>query len=323
MQFPIELRLKIRHWIKKYGKIIFILFIIWSVIFIINKFLGDYKVEVEPNTTYTPSISVIDSNVEVPVKVQSTVEDMIEEYVNYCNDGNYQKAFNLLSKECRKYEFDDDIQNFAKYVLEKIPTPKKHSIQNYSNYDDYYIYEVKYIDDILSTGLTNQEYSYTIEKISFKKNSDGGYDMSVGNFIAFEEIKNVAENDYLKVNIESKIVNYSMETYEVKFTNRTDNTIVIADNYEKNEVNLQLSNEYREMENINTKIILEPEESKTITMYFMKFVDDGDTSQNIFLANVRVMEVYSGDGVSEEVRKNEVDNAIAKFSMSIPVVVKK
>ena len=140
MQLPIELRLKIRHWIKKYGKILFFIIIVWISIFIINKFLGDYQTEEVPNTTKTPQVAVMSANEKVSKKVQTSAEEFIESYVDACNQGKYQKAFAMISENCRKYEFDDDVEKFAKYVLEKMPTPKKYSIQNYSNTQGYYIY---------------------------------------------------------------------------------------------------------------------------------------------------------------------------------------
>ena len=131
MQLPIEVRLKIRHWFKKYGKILFFIVVAWSVIFIVNKFLGDYQTEEAPNTTFTPQVSVMSSSEKVSQKVQTTAEDFIEAYVDACNQGKYQKAFAMLSEECKKYEFKDDVENFAAHVLEKMPSPKKYRIQNY------------------------------------------------------------------------------------------------------------------------------------------------------------------------------------------------
>ena len=200
-----------------------------------------------------------------------------------------------------------------------MPEPKQYSIQNYSNYDKYYIYEIRYFDDILATGLTNSEYTYTTEKITLTKNSEGGYDMATGNYIAYEEINNVAENEYLKIDIRNKLVKYSTEQYEVKFTNRTEDIIVIADNLQDSEVSLVLTGEYRSMENADTDIILEPGESKIISIGFMKFVDDNDFSQSILFGNIRVLEEYSGPEATKEIRQAEVDKAVDKFSMSIPV----
>lgn len=319
MQLSIELRLKIRHWLKKYGKILFIAIMVWSVIFIVNRFLKDYTVKQEPNTTYVPSVSVMDSTEKVSNKVQTVVEEMIEEYVEACNQGKYQKAFAMLSDDCKKYAFENSEENFAKHVLEKMPTPKKYSIQNYSNYDKYYIYEVKYFDDFLATGLTNTEYTYTTEKIVVTKNSNGKYDIATGNFICYEEVKNIAENDYLKIDVKNKLVKYSTETYEVKFTNRTEDIIVVTDNFQENEVVLTLSGEYRKMENTNSTIILKPGESKTVWLGFMKFADDNDPAQSILFANIRVLEEYAGIDSKKEVKEAENDKAIAKFSMSIPV----
>lgn len=319
MQIPIELRLKIRHWFKKYGKILFFIAIVWSVIFIVNNFLQDYKLEPQPNTTFTPKVAVMDSTSEVPNKVQEVAENAVELYVEACNQGKYQKAYNMLSDACKKYEFKDSVEDFQKHVLEKMPTPKKYSIQNYSNYGDYYIYQVKYFDDLLATGLTNTEYTYTTEKLVLMKNSKGEYEIAVGNFIEYKEINNVAENEYVKIDIKDKLVRYSTETYQVKFTNRTEDIIVIQDGYQEDEVALVLSGEYRGMENLNSTIILQPEESKTVDLGFMKFADDGDESQSILFGNVRVLENYAGTDSTTEIKSQEIDKAVAKFSMNIPV----
>ena len=50
-----------------------------------------------------------------------------------------------------------------------MPTRKEYVIQNYSNVKyggkSLYIYEVRYFDDIMATGLTNSEYHYTQENL--------------------------------------------------------------------------------------------------------------------------------------------------------------
>jgi len=123
-----ELRLKIRHFLRKYKRVIFVIFIIWAIIFFINLMLKNKKVEPQATTTYKPHVSVIDSNASTPVNVQKTIEELIEEYVEICNDGNYQKAFNMLSEPCRKYAFDNSVEKFIKHVLVKMPVSKKYFI---------------------------------------------------------------------------------------------------------------------------------------------------------------------------------------------------
>ena len=314
-----NLRLKIIHWFRKYKKVLFISVFVWTFVFIINKFLGNYSPEEVPNTTREPSVTIMDSRVYAPSKVQETAEVMIKEYVEYCNDGNYKKAFNMLSEDCKKYAFNDNLEDFSKYVLVKIPNPKEYSIQDYSNYGDYYIYEVKYIDDILATGLTQQSYDYSTEKIVFTKNSQGGYDMATGNFVKHENINRVSENEYVKIDVKDRIVKYSLETYNVKLTNRTDSTVVIQDNIENEEIKLVLSGEYRLVNNSDNQIILGPGEQQDVVLSFKKFADDGDDSVGILFSSVRVIENYKGAEGTEEEQKAEIDNALAKFSIQIPV----
>lgn len=318
-----ELRIKIRHFLKKYKRIIIIVLSIWAFIIFINYLLKNKTITYEPSITYEPHVSVMDDSSTTPKTLQQPIETLIEKYVTACNEQNYQEAFNLLSDECREYEFDNNPAEFLNHVLTKMPSPREYSIQNYSNINiaegNLYIYEVRYTEDMLATGLTNSEYLFTSEKMAFLKDKDGNIKMSVGSYIYHTPIQSVAENEYLKIDVVDKKVNYSIEEYEVKFTNRSEYTVVIADSYGKNEVELQLINETRGKEN-QDYIILEPGQSITQNLIFSKFVDDGDSSLNLIFGSVRVMQNYSGiDGVDEETIQRELDNAIAKFSMTVSV----
>lgn len=318
-----DLRLKLIRFIRKYKKIIGVAFLIWVVVVIINQYLKNYKPPVIPETTYTPHVSVMNSNGAVPKVLQSEVERMLEEYIEACNDGNYQKAFQMLSDECKEYEFNNSILSYQDYVLTKMPNPKQYSIQNYSNNDGLYTYQIKYTDDFLATGLTGQEYSYTEEKITFQVGKDGTTLMSVGNFIRQADIQSVVENDYLKIDVKEKVVRYSMESYTVLFTNRTEFTIVIADGIGREEVLLQLPQEYRNRVNVDKNIILRPYENKELVIEFSKFSDTEDKSQSLLFNSVRVMEQYSGIDVNPELIVKEYNDAISKFSMQIPLIEKK
>lgn len=317
-----EIRLNIRRFIRKYKRPIFILIVVWVMIILINLMIGERKQKPQASTTATPHTAVIDSSSSTPKSMQVSIEELIEEYVGYCNEGNYQKAFNMLSENCRKYEFSDDVDKFMEHVLVKMPTQKKYSIQDYSNikYGNkrLYIYEIKYTDDLLATGLTNSTYSYTSEKLTFCDGKDG-IEMSAGNFIYYEDVKALSENEYLKIDVVGKVVNYSIETYEVKFTNRSNYTVVVADGQESDEVMLILPSESRSRSEL-ANIVLGPQESQTVKMVFPKFVDDNDVSQSLLFSSIRVMEKYSGtdeENVSKETMQSEIDNAISKFSMEI------
>lgn len=316
----IELRLKFRRWFRKYRNLILLIFLLWFAIFLINYFMGHRKIEPQPTTTYEAHTSVIDSTSSAPKSLQSVIEEMIEEYVGYCNEGNYQRAFDMLSEDCRKYEYNDNVEKFMDHVLIKMPIPKHYAIQDYSNtrYDgkDIYVYEIKYTDDLLATGLTNSTYAFTSEKIAFYR-EDGEVLMNVGEYIYHTDVKSISENEYLKIDVIDKTVNYDSEVYEVKLTNRSNYTVVIADGIENEEVVLVLPNETRNRMSISD-IVLGPQESQTLKFRFTKYVDDGDKSQSLLFSSIRVMEHYSGtDDIPTETIHSEIDNAISKFSMTV------
>ena len=296
-----EFRLKFRHFVKKYQKLILIALIIWGLVFLLNLLMTHRTVEPQAETSYEVHTSVIDSSDETPKSIQTPIEDKVKEYVGYCNEGNYQKAFDMLSEGCRKYAFNDSVTLFMDHVLTKMPTPKEYVLQDYSNmkYDkeNLYIYEIKYLDDYLATGLTNTTYTFTSERMTFFENEDGGIEMNVGNYIYHSDIKSISENEYLKLDVIDKVVRYSIETYKVKLTNETRKRSEITD------------------------IVLAPKEELEIEMTFPKFVDDGDLSTALVLSSVRVMEQYSGtEEVSKETIQYEIDNAISKFSMEANII---
>ena len=313
----VDFKLKIRHFFKKYKKVILLIFIVWLFIFIFNIYLQKIRTSQAPTTTYEPHTAVLGSSTKVPEKVTESFESFIEEYVESCNSGNYKDAYNLVSEDCKKNYFNNDYDSFVEYVRNKFNAKKCYAIQNYSNYNDKYIYSVKFFEDFLATGLTNSDYQYQEEFIVASYDKDNKIVFSVGNYIETRDLNSVASNDYLKVDLKSTIVKYSYELYEIKITNRTDYTVVIQDgNSESSEVSLVVEGEYRDTSNYDIKIVLNPKEERTVTLAFPKFYDSGTTADMIVLAAVRVLPEYTG---SSENYEAELANAIDKFSMNIPI----
>lgn len=312
----LKLRLKIRNFFKDNKKKIIIIFLVWLLIFMINFLLGIRTEPIVLNTTYTPSTSVLDSASEVPEEDHATIIDILDTYINYCNNGEYENAFNMISESCKEKAFDNDINNFIEYIDLIFTENKRYSVQNYSNYDDTYIYSVKIFNDILASGLTEEEYAYYEEKFAMVKEGDE-IKLNVGDFIDEVEIKRVVEDDYSKIRILSKAVFYDHEEYLVKITNKTDYTMVISSVYEGNEVLLDLGNITRPMSNSSLEIVLKPGETKEFGIKFSKFVDESEEPQALILNKIRILESYSGN---EENAEEENENAIKLYSLTIPLV---
>ena len=311
-----DFRIKVRHFFKEYYKIILLIVVIALLLILINRFLIGRRNKVAPSTTYKPNEAVLDSKEStVPNKVSKSFEDFIKDYVGYCNNRNYVAAWNLISEDCKENFFGNSYDTYVQYVQQKFNgNTKRYSIQNYSNIDGKYIYNVRIFDDFLATGLTNQRYVFQEEKIVASYDENKNIVFSVGNYVGSKDINYMASNDYLRAEITEVIEKYSFVIYKFKFLNRTNNTIVIKDGLTGNwEVGMAINDDIRPTED-ETTIILEPGESKNVSLSFAKFYDSEVEPEGIVLNSVRVMENYTGNPDTAE---EEIENAIDKFSMTI------
>lgn len=289
MNLKADIELKIRRFFRKYGKILIIVFSIVAIIITIDRIIKNFNDSDTPQTTLTPNEPVLDIGGNVPEKVHSTVEEFVRKYVDYCNSGEYESAYAMISEECKE-EYFGSIYNYKEYVKNKFYNKREYALQSYSTFNKKYIYTVKLFDDILATGLTNSKYKYQEEKIVASYDENKNIVISVGNFIEKNEIQSVQENEYLKVDIKSQIIKYSLEEYKIKLTNRSNYTVIIQNSEaEDTEIMINLGAETRKNELVND-VILEPGESKTIHPVFQKFYDDGDTTKEVIFTSVRVID---------------------------------
>lgn len=310
-----DVRLKIRKFFKKYGKLIIIIIFALILVIIINRLLISNNAPDAPTTTYTPHTTVLDSSEDVPEEVADSFEVFIENYVKYCNNRDYVSAYNLISEDCKENFFGNSYNNFINYVSEKFDGTKSYAIQSYSTANDKYIYSVKLYDNFLATGLTNQSYRYVEEKMAISYDEDGNIVFSVGNYMESQELQYQASNDYLVARVTKSVEKYSFIVYNLELTNRSNYTVVVQDgNTDDTEIYINIGDETRGCVEEETDIVLDPGETKNVAISFSKFYDSDSDVDELVLNAVRVMENYTGD---EETAQQEIDNAIYKASMTI------
>ena len=108
-KFRTNFRIKIKEIFKKIWKNAGIVLILWIIMLIINYLLGNMKTEPIPITTYEPHISIMNEDKEVPKDLQEPINKIFNEYVNYCNNQEYEEAYNMLSEGCKKYPRKKDL----------------------------------------------------------------------------------------------------------------------------------------------------------------------------------------------------------------------
>lgn len=312
MDFWLKIRLKVNGFFRKYKKVIILIIVAWAVIIAINyllKYINDNK---KPSTTYEPNKAVMDDST-VPSRLQEPINELISQFVKYCNEKEYDSAYNLIDDECKEYLYPS-VEEFKKYVDNVFKTKKVYNIQNFSNIGNNYIYNVRILDDIIATGTNNGGYVYYEEKFVMKNTKDG-LKMCIGGFVDKEDLNIITEDEYLKFNIEYKIIDYETETYVITLTNRSQYPIILQDNTITDEIQLNIETQKRTAKSeTNNIIMINPGETKTINLQFTKFVDDGNNSTELIFNAVRVLKSYSGD---ISLREQELNNAIDKYSLNI------
>ena len=111
----------------------------------------------------------------------------------------------MLTEECKEYLYGG-LDLFKEYVDSIFTTTKIYNLQNYSNVDGIYIYDIVITDDIESTGTTGGYEPYK-EKIAVRKENNI-FKISNQGFIRTQEYNKVAEDDYLRVTVNSKDMSY-------------------------------------------------------------------------------------------------------------------
>lgn len=306
----IDTRLKIRRFIKKNRKKVIFVVIAVAIIIAINYILKNMPEEEIPKTTYEPNVAVMDES-EVPKKWHSEIENRIKTFVDYCNNKEYQKAYDMISDDCKDAIYPV-IGDFKEYVDKRFQVKRIYSIQNFSNISKQYIYDVNFMSDFMATGSTGTNYGYVQEKFVFTED-DNSLKFAIGGFVRTNILDAFVEDENLKIVTKKKNVYYDHETYTVDITNKTDYPIVLGDGTGEDEIAISVNEQLREETNINAvNVVLQPNESRTFTFVFEKYCDDGYAPQAMYFTDVRVLKSYSG---TEETRQQELDNAVRRYSL--------
>lgn len=175
------------------------------------------------NSNYKPQeTAVLGDNVSSAK--QEEITNIMDEFISYCNSKEIEKAYNLLTDECKEEIFSSSIENFKTNYVEKIfTTYKTYNMQSWINGTNP-TYKVRILDDLLSSGSTGEVVEDYITIV--KQNNE--YKISLNSYIGKTNINNKqAEKDNIKITLLSKEINMNYEIYNIKVENNTENTILL------------------------------------------------------------------------------------------------
>ena len=230
--------------------------------------------------------------------------DIIEQFVEYCNNQNAEEAYNLLSDEC-KDEMYNTLNDFEISYYEPVFGGKKKSVsvENWSSN----IYKVTIQRDILSTGIYSDENTLQ-DYMSVIRDENENYKLNINGYIGREAI-NVSKNQNdIEITVLESNTYKDYQTYTFRVTNNSENQILLDDKSNIDSMRLEDENgiEYAAYthEISDTELVIPAGQTREIEIkYYNKYISTKQIEKIIFsriVLNYNIGERYSYESIEIE-----------------------
>ena len=224
----------IRYWNQNREKIIIVIAIIAFFIIVIqvingllkNKSYSNENINTNKTVDVTkPSRSEITGQ-ELTEKITETNTDLIKNFVTYCNSQEVQKAYDLLSNDC-KLEYENDINAFKNNYINKIfDKAKTYKLDLMGSISGAHTYKITYYKEDYITII--------------KENNENK--INISSFIRKENINKSQSSNGIEIVVNNKKVYRSYEIYNLTIKNNTKNNISISDGINNSDIYLMDKN---------------------------------------------------------------------------------
>lgn len=178
---------------------------------------------INSSNIYNPNETVL-TGTEITGQQAEENTQIIEKFIEYCNNGEVQQAYDLLTDECKQNVYST-IDKFNNNYYKKIFTSKRtYSIQSWMTGGNSYTYRVRFLENMLSTGSYNPQ---TYEDYITVVNANNQTKLNINSYITRKAINKEQSSSDVKINIEYKDIYKEYEEYVIKLTNNTDKEIML------------------------------------------------------------------------------------------------
>lgn len=224
------------RWYNRNRKVFWLSIAITVIVIWLPRALNEYAKDkksigssINNTTTYNNNSYSVITGEKVKEETNTENANIINTFIEYCNNQNKEEAYELLSDECKQilYPTLDDFTN--KYYNKIFENKKSYNIQAWISDGNFYTYKINLKDDMLSTGNADSssiEDYYTI----VKENSE--YKLNINSYIGNVEINKFNETDELKVLVLNKDVFMEYEIYNLSVESKIGKSILL-DSLEK------------------------------------------------------------------------------------------
>lgn len=171
-------------------------------------------------TTYNPQQSAISSST-VSDKKYKEDSNIIDKFIKYCNEGNIQDAYNLLSTACKEIEFPTLEYFINNYYKEIFKENRLYTIKNWTGST----YKINITENMLATGEYHNGIS--IEDYFTIVTENGSKKLNINGFIRKNEMKKSNSKNNLEIQVICEYTYMDYVIYSVKAKNKTSKTILL------------------------------------------------------------------------------------------------
>lgn len=214
-----------------------VFFIVWRLMYIWNDNNQVTMPQVTQEDVSSNLNSVTLSSQKSAITGQTTTISkegitVIDNFVAYCNSGNLEQAYSLLTNECKEEMFPN-INRFQEIYYKPIFGNRKRTTKIENWYNNIYI--VDYNEDALSTGTYSSENNIR-DYITICKDTEKNYRLNINKYIGRTELNKTAQTENLQIKVIRKDAYMDYEKYTFEMKNESESNILIADIYDDENV---------------------------------------------------------------------------------------
>ena len=241
------------------------------------------------NNNLSSNLNFADTN------MKKEEENVIEQFVDYCNNGKANEAYKMISEDCKKAIFPS-IEDFKKNYLQFIFKEKRTAKIQESMYGTK-VYQLTYYANLLSSGGSSN--SETMQDYVYFTEENGETKLNLNQFLMTEKINKVGQTAEVYATVTKKTTYVEYEEYQIQLTNKTEQTILLSSRKDGNKtVNLVDENDVQYSSNIDEEssavLVIMPHETSILTIKFNKIynLERGASKRIQFLDIVTNYEEY-------------------------------
>lgn len=241
----------------------------------------------ENKEVYKPQETVVKGR-DVPEKQYTADTNAINQFLEYCNNKEFEKAYELISTDCKE-ELYPSLELFkTNYCANIFKEKREYNLQSWVSTNQYTIYKIRYTTNLLATGKYDENNVYQDYITLIKENNNEK--IAIGTFILKQELSKETDTQEIQAKVINKNIYVEDEEYELYVKNKTEN-IIKLDSLKKTD-NIKIIGDSGGAYDVYTNkifssnITIQPGETKRITLRFKKSIGSDNISKYIQFSEV-------------------------------------